>query len=389
MSIFSQNIEEAAGAQLVNPLSEFYQKYINTLSPGFKISSCTYDGTRLSIKLDKDNSRTLHLGDIHNMFRDCLPDIKILDTPSFAFIVHQGYLDGQHMTVNCKSFKFDGISLKNMCVVSDQAAGWVFLDCLNLENVKFQAKCLEIMPFDDGDDRAPQMFYFPEGKNVVVSDNCSIYMTAANSVTFLRTLRCMLDLESFPIPEESMDNLYAYTYIQKSFDFAASNALPLNPGLRIMDALRFFPDMVNCNITIPFGFVFISFVNGNTLINKVISEKIVNWDLMHKYSRTHNIAEYEDLLHIKDSGHFDIKLGDSTDYILPILRGVEMRKILNVPEALWRVNTFILSITNGDSLIFTRDVLQNYKTDLLLTDRVDNIRDYQTSDGFYLYLRKN
>ena len=238
MSIFAQNIEEAAGAQLVNPLSEFYQKYINTLSPRFKISSCTYDGTRLSIKLDKDNSRTLHLGDVHNMFRDCLPDIKILDAPSFAFVIHQGYLDGQHMTVNCKSFKFDGISLKNMCVVSDQAAGWVFLDCLNLENVKFQAKCLEIMPFDDGDDRSPQMFYFPGGKNVVVSDNCNIYMAAANSVTFLRTLRCMLDLESFPIPEECMDDLYAYTYIQKSFDAVAKNALPLNPGLRIMDALR-------------------------------------------------------------------------------------------------------------------------------------------------------
>lgn len=238
MSIFAQNIEEAVGNQLVNSLSEFYQKYINTSSLGVETTSCTYDGTRLSIKLDKGDSRTLHLGDIHNMFRDCLPDIKILDTPNLALIVHQGYLDGQHMTVNCKSFKFDGISLKNMCVVSNQAAGWVFLDCLNLENVKFQAKCLEIMPFDDGDDRAPQMLYFPEGKNVVVSNNCNIYMTAANSVAFLRTLRCMLDLESFPIPEECMDDLYAYTYIQKSFDFGAKNALPLNPGLRIMDALR-------------------------------------------------------------------------------------------------------------------------------------------------------
>lgn len=155
------------------------------------------------------------------------------------------------------------------------------------------------------------------------------------------------------------------------------------------DTLQFFPDMINCNITIPFGFVFISFVNGNTLINKVISEKIVNWSLMHKYSKTHNIAEYEDLLCIKDSGHFDIKLSDPTDYILPILRGVELCKILNVPEALRHVNTFILSITNGASLIFTRDVSQNYKTDLLLTGGVDNIRDYRTSDGFYLYFRKN
>lgn len=155
------------------------------------------------------------------------------------------------------------------------------------------------------------------------------------------------------------------------------------------DTLRFFPDMVNCNITIPFGFVFISFVKGNTLINKAISEKIVNWGLMHKYSKAHNIVEYEDLLCIKDSGYFDIKLGDPTDYILPILRGVEMRKILNVPEALWRVNTFKLSITNRVSLIFTRDVLQNYKTDLLLTGGVDNIRDYQTLDGFYLYFRKS
>lgn len=155
------------------------------------------------------------------------------------------------------------------------------------------------------------------------------------------------------------------------------------------DTLRFFPDMVNCNITIPFGFVFISFVNGNTLINKVISEKVVNWDLMHEYSKAHDIAEYEDLLCFKDSEPCDIKLGDPTDYILPILRGVEMRKILNVPEALRRVNTFILSITNRVSLIFTQDVLQNYKTDLLLTGGVDNIRDYQTSDGFYLYLRKS
>lgn len=155
------------------------------------------------------------------------------------------------------------------------------------------------------------------------------------------------------------------------------------------NTLRFFPDMINCNITIPFGFVFVSFVNGNTLINKVISEKFINWGLMPKYPKTRNIAEYEDLLHPKDSGHFDIKLGDSTDYILPILRGTEMRKILNVPEALWRVNTFILSITRGTSLIFTRDVSQNYKTDLLLTGVVDNIRDYRTSDGFYLYLRKN
>lgn len=155
------------------------------------------------------------------------------------------------------------------------------------------------------------------------------------------------------------------------------------------DTLQFFPDMINCNITIPFGFVFISFVNGNTLINKVISGKFINWDLMPKYPKTRNIAEYEDLLCSKDSGHFDIKSGDSTDYILPILRGAEMHKILNVPEALRHVNTFILSITNGASLIFTRDVLQNYKTDLLLTGGVDNIRDYRTSDGFYLYFRKN
>ena len=155
------------------------------------------------------------------------------------------------------------------------------------------------------------------------------------------------------------------------------------------DTLQFFPDMINCNITIPFGFVFISFVNGNTLINKVISEKFIDWDLMPKYPKTRNIVEYEDLLHTKDSGHFDIKSGDSTDYILPILRGVEMHKILNVLEALRHVNTFILPITNGASLIFTRDVLQNYKTDLLLTGGVDNIRDYQTSDRFYLYLRKS